>query len=149
MGRSKTAVLIAAICFLVLVLAAVYAMRPRTYTYARILTGGSPLRTLTSSPTPMSTSHCWIYDKIYPATNEAFKSQHLTSAERQEIERWAKSVVPRRRQFVRWMRDPSSDDLFIFVAQPLYPKIPTPWQALNTNIVIDAVTCEVGAFPKS
>jgi hypothetical protein len=41
------------------------------------------------------------------------------------------------------MRD-EYGNVLVFVARPL-----SPWQALNTNILIDLADCEIGAFPKS
>lgn len=38
---------------------------------------------------PAPTPRCWNYDKIYPVTEAAFKSQHVTVAETKEIEKWA------------------------------------------------------------
>lgn len=47
-----------------------------------------------ASPTP----RCWIYDKIYPATETAYKEQHVTAAERKEIQKWAAPVSPSEQQ---------------------------------------------------
>lgn len=116
-----------------------------------------------------STPRCWIYDKIYPVTGAAFKSQHVTSAEHREIEKWAMPVspseqnnqtrfpfggppLPSEQHLVRWMR--SQRGIFVFVARPVYrpdPKNPPgvyyPWMAINTNMVIDTVSCDIHAYP--
>lgn len=121
-----------------------------------------------SSPAPAASS-CWIYDKIYPATKAAFDSQHLTAAERSEVERWSKPASPAQVRLVkraspwavpptasevgsiRWMRSSwgPAHSLFVFVARPLdlTSKGYSPWVALNTNVIINPVECEVGAYP--
>ena len=116
------------------------------------------------APTP---TRCWIYDKIYPATQAAFDSQHLTSAERKEVEKWNKPASPAQVRlikaaspwaipptaadvhFIRWMRSGWGHSLFIFVARPIIMKSQgySPWVALNTNVFINPVECEVGAYP--
>ena len=120
-----------------------------------------------SSPAPTPTK-CWIYDKIYPATEAAFDSQHLTSAERKEIEKWSAPASPVQARLVkvaspwatsptaseahlvRWMRSPWDRSLLIFVARPLTEpgsSWHSPWLALNGNVFIDPVTCDMGAYP--
>ena len=116
------------------------------------------------SPTP----RCWIYDKVYPATEAAFESQHVTLDERKEIEKWAAPASPSQdrsvrarspgttppsaseEHLVRWMRDPfKAGSVLVFVARPIErpPNGYSPWQALNANVIIDTVQCSVHAFP--
>jgi hypothetical protein len=115
-----------------------------------------------ASPTP--TPHCWIYDKIYPVTEAAFKSQHVTLAERKEIEKWAAPASPSQERLVRarspwarppstseqhlvrWMRDRSNPGgVFVFVAQRIEWHHRW-WVVLNTNVIINPVECEVNAY---
>jgi hypothetical protein len=119
-----------------------------------------------SSPAP--TPRCRIYDEIYPATEAAYKSQHVTPAEKKEIERWALPASPSQerlvqahspsarppsaseRRLVRWMRDSySPGGLIVFVARPVdrYPQGYSPWIALNTNLIIDMRDCSVIPYP--
>jgi hypothetical protein len=120
-----------------------------------------------SSPAPTPTK-CWIYDEIYPATEAAFDGQHLTSAERKEIEKWSAPASPAQVRLVkvaspwatpptasevhlvRWMRSGWDRSIFVFVARPLFTpgsSWHSPWVALNTNVFIDPVNCQVGAYP--
>jgi hypothetical protein len=119
-----------------------------------------------SSPAPNPT-RCWIYDKIYPATDAAFDSQHLTAAERKEVEKWSEPASPAQVRLVkvaspwatpptasevhsiRWMRSGWDRSLFVFVAHPISVTSNgySPWVALNTNVIINPVECEVGAYP--
>jgi len=120
-----------------------------------------------SSPAPTPTK-CWIYDKIYPATEAAFDNQHLTSAERKEIEKWSTPTSPTQVRLVkahspwatpptasevrlvRWMRSGWDHSIFVFVARPLFTlgsRWHAPWLALNVNTFIDPVNCQVGAYP--
>jgi len=128
-------------------------------------TGGSRSTSL-SSPAPIPT-RCWIYDKIYPATEAAFDSQHLTAAERKEVEKWSEPASPAQVRLVkvaspwatpptasevhliRWMRSGWDRSLFVFVAHPISVTSNgySPWVALNTNVFINPVECEVGAYP--
>ncbi len=117
---------------------------------------------------PIPTPRCWIYDKVYPVTEAAYESQHVTRKERKEIEQWAALASPSQdrlvrahspwarppsaseQHLVRWMRDPSEPGaLFVFVARPIErpPDGYSPWVALNTNVVIDTVQCSIGAYP--
>jgi hypothetical protein len=103
------------------------------------------------SQTPKVSRRCWIYDRIFPATAVSYKNQHVSSAQRKEIEKWAGSVPMSERGLVRWMRLPSnSARVLVFVAQPLHREGGYyPWNALNTNIVIDPDNdCAVMAYPK-
>jgi hypothetical protein len=100
------------------------------------------------APTPTPTPLCYLYDRIFPATGEAYRSERLTKANISEIEKWAAKVPPSERSSVRWMRDLSSGKgFFVFVAQPLYPKTHEVWMVLNTNLMIDPVECEMHAVP--
>ncbi len=132
--------------------------------HAATLASSSPS---TSSPAPAPTK-CWIYDKVYPATEAAFESQHLTPAQRKEIEKWSAPASPTQARLVkslspwatpptasevhlvRWMRSGWDRSIFVFVARPLFTRGSTwhsPWVALNTNVFIDPVNCQVGAYP--
>jgi uncharacterized membrane protein len=127
-----------------------------------------PLPAFQAAALAAAAPHCWIYDHIYPPTDAAFKSQHVTAAERTEIEKWAALSSPglerlararspwaRRlsaseQHLVRWMRAPFTGDVLVFVARPI-EKSPSgaysPWVALNANVLINPITCEVGAYP--
>jgi hypothetical protein len=118
------------------------------------------------SPVPTATK-CWIYDKIYPATEAAFDSQGLSFVERQEVETWSAPMSPAQlrrvkslspsaapptaseRHLIRWMRSPWNHDLFVFIARPISTTTNGyfPWVALNGNVLINPITCEVGAYP--
>jgi len=118
-----------------------------------------------ASPSP--TPRCWIYDKIYPATEAAYKNQHVTLIERKEIEKWAAPASPSQdgrfrhnplrqndllqseQRLVRWMRSPfESGGLLVFVARPIEEtaNVYSPWVALNSNVIIDTVECSVHAY---
>jgi hypothetical protein len=119
------------------------------------------------SPAPASTG-CWIYKNIYPVSRAAFESQHLTRAQQIEILKWARPVSPVQTKLVkavspwatppsvselglvRWMRDGDDGSISIFVARPLFKAGESghaPWLALNENVFIDPVNCDVGAYP--
>lgn len=121
-----------------------------------------------SIASPTSTPRCWIYNEIYPATEAAYESRHVTLAERKEIEKWAASASPSQERLVqaqspwtrppsaseqhlvRWMRDPYRPGaLFVFVARPIERNSNgySPWVALNTNEIIDTRQCSIGAYP--
>jgi len=121
---------------------------------------GSSLQNAATSPNPSPTvtTRCWIYDQIYPANEKAFEAQKLTAAEQQEIAKWAQTVPPGARAMVRWMRDPLREpkkgkvSFLVFVAEPFFKDgkpIGIAWGALNTNVVIDARSCWVHAYPKA
>jgi hypothetical protein len=97
------------------------------------------------NPSPNPT--CWIYQKIFPPTADAYKREHVTLAEQRFIEKWAGSVPTHERALVRWIRDPKDASIYIFVAAPQTPLLLTEWQALNTNILIDVFDCELAASP--
>lgn len=117
---------------------------------------------------PVSTPSCFIYNEIYPATEAAFKSQHVTIIERKEIEQftaplspaqerlvrahslWATPPSASEQHLIRWMRDPyAPGGVLVFVARPMErtPKGYSPWVALNTNLLIDTRQCSIGAYP--
>ena len=117
---------------------------------------------------PIPTPRCWIFDKVYPATEAAYESQRVTLTERKEIEKWAAPASPSQERLVRayspwtkppsaseqhlvrWMRSPfERGDLFVFVARPIErpPNGYSPWVALNANVIIDTVQCSVHAYP--
>ena len=100
------------------------------------------------APTPTPSTRCFIYERIFPATAAAYRSEHLTGAESSEIEKWAAKVTASDRSFVRWMRNLySGKGFFVFVARPLYPTTHEVWMAVNANIMIDPVECEMDAVP--
>lgn len=122
---------------------------------------------LSTSPAPAS-ADCWIYAKIYPATRDAFESQHVTRAQQLEILKWARPVSPAQTKLVkaaspwatppsaaelglvRWMRSDWDQSFFVFVARPLFETDSTghrPWLALDGNVFIDPVNCQTGAYP--
>lgn len=90
----------------------------------------------TSSPSAKPT-RCWIYDKLYPATTKAFKSQRLTRAQQQEVQKWTAAVSAVDRPRVRWMRDPH-DESQIFVMVPDSEQI---WTVLNEQFIVNHVDC--------
>lgn len=119
------------------------------------------------APAPASTE-CWIYAAAYPATRAAFESHHATRAEQAEIEKWARPASPAQTKLVRaaspwaapptnaelglvrWMRDTEDGSILVFVERPLFTEDSpgySPWLALNTNMYINPVSCEVGAYP--
>ncbi|HLJ83489.1 MAG TPA: hypothetical protein VKT51_04890 [Candidatus Eremiobacteraceae bacterium] len=121
------------------------------------------------SPTPAPAStECWIYKAAFPATRAAFESQHVTRADQAEIEKWARPASPAQTKLVkaaspwaapptaaelglvRWMRDAEDGSILVFVERPLFTADSSgysPWLALNTNMFINPVSCEVGAYP--
>ena len=117
-----------------------------------------------TSPAP----RCLTFDRIYPATEAAYESQHVTPLEKKEIEKWAAPASPSQerlvraqspwttppsaseRHLVRWMRDPYRPGaVFVFVARPIERNSHgySPWVALNTNAIIDPVRCSIHAYP--
>ncbi len=95
------------------------------------------------SPNPT----CWIYQKMFPATADSYKREHVKLAEQHVIEKWANRVPAPERSLVRWIRDPSDSSIYVFVASPQTTRILTEWQALNTNVAVDIVNCELHAMP--
>ena len=117
----------------------------------------------TSAP---AAPHCWIYNEIYPMTVAAYHSQHVTLAERKEIDRWAAPAAPSQKRLVRakspWARPPSASEqnlarlmrsdrgsVLVFVARSIKTSGNgySPWVALNANVIIDTVQCEIRAYP--
>ena len=113
-----------------------------------------------------ATPHCWIYNEIYPVTVAAYRSQHVTLAERKEIDRWAAQTSPSQERLVRaqspWARPPSASEqnlvrwmrsyngsVLVFVARSIKRSGNeySPWVALNANVIIDTELCEVHAYP--
>jgi hypothetical protein len=122
---------------------------------------------LASSPAPVSTK-CWIYQKIYPATRAAFASQQVTRAQQLEILKWARPASTAQTKLVkaasrwatppsvseldkvRWMRNDWDQSILVFVDRPLFETDSNghrPWLALNANVFIDPVLCQIGAYP--
>ncbi len=122
-------------------------------------------------PSPTPTARCWIYEAIYPATDKALTREHATMAELREIKKWAAPLspaqlhsvrmaspwasppLPSELHLVRWMRDPHDKSVYIFVARPINRPHTlivdgySPWIALNANLIIDPVECELHAYP--
>lgn len=113
-------------------------------------------------------SRCWIYDKIFPATAAAYESQRLSFVERREVETWsapmspaqlrrmkslspwAKAPTASERHPIRWIQDPDGHDVWVFVESPIARSRLggySPWIALNGNVIIDPVSCEIHAYP--
>lgn len=69
-------------------------------------------------------------------------------SERKTIMKLSATVPASEQKYVRWMR---LYGISVFVAKPVYTKQDghwyQPWVALGTNIFIDPVQCDVGAFP--
>jgi hypothetical protein len=122
---------------------------------------------LTSSPAPVPTK-CWIYEKIYPATRAAFAGQKMTRKQQLEILKWARPASPAQTKLVkaaspwatppsiselgmvRWMRNDWDQSILVFVDRPLFETNSNghrPWLALNANVFIDPVNCQIGAYP--
>ncbi|MDQ6767954.1 MAG: hypothetical protein M3Z41_09125 [Candidatus Eremiobacteraeota bacterium] len=133
-------------CLIVLVLSGAHQLWPKTFTHTGASVGTSPNPPniiLSAQPTP--TPHCWIYDKIFPASRLAYKSEHVTRAEQRDVEKWAATVRSSERSLVRWMRLKYwPGGILVFVARPAHP---TWWTALNTNAIIDVRDCDVHAYP--
>jgi hypothetical protein len=121
-----------------------------------------------ASPWAPASAECWIYKKIYPATRAAFESQHVTREQQIEILKWARPASSAQTKLVtaaspwatppsvaelglvRWMRSGWDGSIFVFVARPLFDTDSTghsPWLALNVNVFIDPVNCDLGAYP--
>jgi hypothetical protein len=109
-----------------------------------------PVAIAASRPAPVS-SRCWIYSQVNRLTDLAYDSQHVSSSERREIEKWAATVPLADRSLVSWMHDAQGDgSLYVFVARPLYRAHSDgyyPWLALNTNASIDPVLCSIYTRP--
>jgi hypothetical protein len=124
-------------------------------------------RLLATTPAPASTE-CWIYGKIYPATRAAFENQHVTRPQQIEILKWARPASPTQTKLVkaasrwatppsvselakvRWMRNDWDQSILVFVDRPLFETDSNghrPWLALNANVFIDPVLCQIGAYP--
>ena len=120
-----------------------------------------------SYPAPLSTE-CWINGKIYPATRAAFASQKITPEQQLEILKWARPGSPAQTKLmkaasrratppsvselgkVRWMRADWDQSILVFVDRPLFDTDSNghrPWLALNANVFIDPVLCQIGAYP--
>jgi len=100
-----------------------------------------------ATPTPAPTQRCWIYDKIYPATAHAYRTQHVSMSEQNYVKKLVRSVPPEQRSLLRWIRDPDDNSIYVFVKWPQRPGYPD-WNAVNTNIIIDTNDCSLHAFPR-
>jgi hypothetical protein len=112
---------------------------------ARTANAPSSSSNVVMNPSPNPT--CWIYEKIFPPTTDAYKREHVTLAEQHLIEKWAGSVNSHERSLVRWIRDPKDASIYVFVATPQSTHVLTEWQALNTNMAVDVYNCELVAVP--
>lgn len=121
-------------------------------------------------PSPAPSAPCWIYSAVYSVSKDGFIRGHATAAERKEVGRWAKPASttqdhlvrmaspwaappePSEMHLLRWMRDPQGG-VYVFVMRPLRPKYSpvvdgvSPWIALNVNVWINPLECEIGAYP--
>lgn len=135
----------------------------------RCFTLASLLASHSAHASAATTRRCWIYDKIFPVTEAAFSTQHVTPQERNAIEKRAAPVSPSQARLIRahspwarpptasdahllrWMRDPyRHGGVLVFVARPIEQSTRgwySPWVALNTNVTIDPVECSVAAYP--
>lgn len=108
----------------------------------------TPLYTGATPITPaVSSTRCWLYDRIHPAMAVTTKTRGLSSADRLEIEMWTRRVSPYERPLVRWIRDPRNNDIYIFIAEPERPGTVSAWVALNANVAIDVHQCWLPALP--
>jgi hypothetical protein len=114
-------------------------------------TGSQPVAIAAASTPAPASSRCWIYGQVNRLTDLAYDSQHVSSSERREIEKWAAAVPLADRSLVSWMRDAQGDgSLYVFVARPLYRPHTDgyyPWLAINTNALIDPVLCSIYTRP--
>jgi len=111
---------------------------------------GQAVFTARPSPTP-SPEHCWLYDKMYPATKAAYVREHLSLYEQREVENWAEMVPLDERAFVRWMRAP-------WISPPVNEHGPFvvfvysfagshAIKALNGNVLVNFNACQAFPYP--
>jgi hypothetical protein len=106
-------------------------------------------------PTVTPTATCWIYGLIYNPEPFAYLKAKLSSDEISYIEMQIRQVPQGERRLVRWMRYPypvgtGGQSLLVFIETPLYSHGGySPWDALNTNVLIDPKDCSVHAYPKA
>jgi hypothetical protein len=101
------------------------------------------------SPTPVP---CTFLSQMYPPTKAAFDRSHLSAPERAEVLKWTAKIPKSQSKYARWMRYGSGPDrtLLIFSATPAGTTRRgwyKPWVAVNKNVIINARTCEVTAYP--
>jgi hypothetical protein len=99
-----------------------------------------------------SAKGCRLFAELYPPTEQAFTSHHLTSKQRSDILSAAKKVAKSQRQYVKWTFDAEADNgVIIFNAVPIVPDDPigshASWLALNTNVGLDPVECRMFVTP--
>ncbi len=95
-----------------------------------------------TTPSPMASTRCWIYDKIYPVTTQAFKAHHLTQAQQHEIVEWATApYMDANPSVMRWMRDPYESGLWIVWADPPHPSTFAIWTVVNKQYIINPIDC--------
>lgn len=121
--------------------------------YERTAQSSSQAGMASSIASPTATARCWIYHEIYPVTEAAYKSQHVTRVERKEIEKWALPASPSQERLVRaqspWTTPPSASEhhLVRWMRDPNRPGAVFVFVALNANVVIDARQCSIRAYP--
>lgn len=116
-----------------------------------------------ASPSPLpSATNCTLFQQLYPPIQRAFDAQHLTAAQRAEVLKWITKIPSSDSRYAKWMRAGYKEDpnlILVFDAKPVvisfYPVyaisqdhvhgVHVPWQALNSNIVLDPTTCEIHA----
>lgn len=106
-----------------------------------------PIDLTTPRPSALTSSPCPFFADMYTVSAASFVAHHATSKERSEILRWDAKVSTQNRKYVRWMR---WHGLIVFVANPNYNRSgygEYMWGALNKNVVVDQVRCEIFVGP--
>jgi hypothetical protein len=108
-----------------------------------------PIVTATPSAPNVASTPCPFFADMYTVSAASFVAHRATSTERNEILRSDAKVSTQNRKYVRWMR--RWHGLIVFVANPNYVRNPSgptwAWMALNTNIAVDPVQCQLYAVP--
>jgi len=106
-----------------------------------------PIVIATPSAPNVASTPCAFFADMYPVSDASFSAHHSTAKERGEILHWSAKVTTQNRKYVRWMR---WHGLIVFVANPNYNRAgygDYAWGALNTNVEVDQVRCEIFAIP--
>lgn len=99
-----------------------------------------------------SAKDCRLFADLYPPTQAAFDSHHLTAKQRSVILSSLKKVPKSQQRYVKWEpgADPG-DDPIVYDAVPIVPDDAigshASWLALNTNVALDPVECREFATP--
>jgi len=103
------------------------------------------IKTSSPMPWPTATPCAWL-QQMYPPTQEGFEKYHLSTNLQTEVLKWVAKMSAEDKRYAKWMvlKSPQyGDTLLVFSAKPGDES----WGAVNTNMNIDQLTCEIVPMP--